>query len=49
MRSWLGELLRNLAQRIDPQDPEMLSVRDLRKEFSPDAVDYIEQRYRMLN
>lgn len=49
MKSWFGELLRNLAQRIDPEDPEMLSVRDMRKELSPGALVYVEQRFRMLN
>lgn len=41
---WLGVVLRWLAQCIDPQDPEMLSVRDLSKELSPDAAQYLDAK-----
>ncbi len=41
--------LRGLAQRIDPEDPEMLTVRDLRRPLSPDAQEYLEHRYIELN
>lgn len=50
MKSWLAQHLRNWADRIDP-DPldDLLTVRDLRKELSPDAQRYVEDKYRTLS